>query len=252
VKRPRRRTAFLIVLNVAQVLLTLAVFAVHTEAARAAASPAWGWPLPGDSVVDRPFEPPATAWGAGHRGVDLRGALHGLVLSAGPGRVTYAGLLAGRGVVVVSHGDGLRTTYEPVEAVVKVGTAVDRGDVLGTLTTGHASCRPGTTCLHWGLLRGETYLDPLTLVTQGRLRLLPLDGRAAAPAGAASAPGFEASTVSRADPPLAAPKAVTRPGRRTLDVFVSTAANTTAVALLGYGLFVGARRLRRVVRRRGA
>jgi murein DD-endopeptidase MepM/ murein hydrolase activator NlpD len=241
----RRRTLVIVVLNVAQVLLALAVFAVHTEAARAASTPAWGWPLPGDSVVDRAFEPAVTEWGAGHRGVDLRGVLDEPVLSAGAGKVTYAGLLAGRGVVVVTHGDGLRTTYEPVHATVTVGTAVDRADVIGTLTTGHGSCRPRTVCLHWGLLRGETYLDPLALVTQGRLRLLPLGG-----AAGTSASVLGASTVSRVDPPLAAPRAVTQPGRRTLAVFVTTAANATAVALLGYGLFVGVRRLRRLVRRR--
>jgi murein DD-endopeptidase MepM/ murein hydrolase activator NlpD len=245
-KRPRRRTLVIVVLNIAQVVLALAVFAVHTEAARAASSPAWGWPLPGDAVVDRPFEPPASQWGAGHRGVDLRGSLDEPVLSAGSGRVTYAGMLAGRGVVVVTHGNGLRTTYEPVQATVSVGTAVDRADVLGTLTTGHGSCRPLTVCLHWGLLRGETYLDPLGLVTQGRLRLLPMDG----PAATTSTPALQASTVVRSEAPVAAPQAVTHPGRRTLVVFTNTAANLAGVTLLGWALFAGARRLHRVLRRR--
>ena len=175
-KSTRRRTAVVIVLNVVQVLLALAWFAVHTEAAQAAAHPAWGWPLPGESTVDRPFSPPATAWGAGHRGVDLRGELGESVLAAGDGVVSYAGLLAGRGVVTVRHASGLRTTYEPVTATVAMGTRVPQGGQIGVLATGHASCRPGTTCLHWGLLRGETYLDPLSLITQGRLRLLPVSG----------------------------------------------------------------------------
>ena len=43
---------------------------------------------------------------------------------------------------------------------------------LGTLVPGHAGC-PATACLHWGLLRGETYLDPLLLLRPPRLRLLP-------------------------------------------------------------------------------
>ena len=42
------------------------------------------------------------------------------------GTVTYAGLLAGRGVVVVDHG-ATRTTYEPVTAAVAVGAARRRG-----------------------------------------------------------------------------------------------------------------------------
>jgi hypothetical protein len=34
-------------------------------------------------------------------------------------------------------------------------------------------CFPAT-CLHWGLIVGETYVDPLTLVGGGPVRLLPL------------------------------------------------------------------------------
>jgi hypothetical protein len=29
-------------------------------------------------------------------------------------------------------------------------------------------------CLHWGLRRGETYLDPMTLLSPPRVRLLPM------------------------------------------------------------------------------
>ena len=241
--RLRRRTLALIVLNVAQVLLGAALFVVHTEAA-AATTPVWGWPLPGDSFVDRPFRPPATAWGAGHRGVDLRGEQDESVLAAGPGQVTYAGLLAGRGVVTVTHGNGLRTTYEPVSPVVGVGTRVEHGDVLGTLTSGHGSCRPGTTCLHWGLLRGETYLDPLALITQGRLQLLPVKDSAAPPA-------LQAATVSRIAPSLSpGPQAVTHPRKRAGVVFLNGAVNVATVVALAWIGFVGSRRLWRLVRRR--
>lgn len=131
------------------------------------------WPLPGTPVVERRFDPPSSDWGAGHRGVDLAADVGDEVLAAGPGTVTYAGVLAGRGVVAVTHGGGLRTTYEPVDANVSLGDLVDTGDVLGTVTTGHASCRTGT-CLHWGLRRGDDYLDPLVLVLRGPVRLLPV------------------------------------------------------------------------------
>jgi murein DD-endopeptidase MepM/ murein hydrolase activator NlpD len=90
------------------------------------------------------------------------------------GTVTVAGTLAGRGVVVVDHG-GIRTTYEPVTARVHVGDAVARGSVIGTLQLAASHCFPRA-CLHWGLLRGAVYLDPLTLVGAGPVRLLPLDG----------------------------------------------------------------------------
>jgi murein DD-endopeptidase MepM/ murein hydrolase activator NlpD len=115
--------------------------------------------------------------------------------------VSYAGLLAGRGVVVVVHGV-LRTTYEPVTASVRVGQAVAAGQVLGRLATGH--CPTG--CLHWGLLRGDVYLDPVQLVGPGPSRLLPVDSGAGAPS--IGVPAARRSLPSPAplpadDPPLA-------------------------------------------------
>lgn len=134
----------------------------------------WRWPLSGAPAVSRPFQPPVTAYGVGHRGVDLAATPGRPVLAAGAGRVSYAGLLAGRGVVVVVHG-ALRTTYEPVAASVRVGTQVAAGAVLGRLQAGHPGC-PAAACLHWGLLRGAAYLDPLSLLGRGPSVLLPLTG----------------------------------------------------------------------------
>ena len=76
-------------------------------------------------------------------------------------------------MVVVAHADGTRTTYEPVAASVRVGDDVAAGDPLGTLAWAGTHCPPDA-CLHWGWRRGETYLDPLTLVGGGPVRLLPL------------------------------------------------------------------------------
>jgi murein DD-endopeptidase MepM/ murein hydrolase activator NlpD len=132
-------------------------------------------------MVVHAFDPPVTTWGAGHRGVDLLATPGQGVLAALPGTVAYAGTLAGRGVLVVAHGS-TRTTYEPVAATVEVGTVVAAGDRLGTVQAGPSHCAPRT-CLHWGWIAGETYLDPLRLVGAGPVRLLPL--LAAAPVGAA-------------------------------------------------------------------
>jgi murein DD-endopeptidase MepM/ murein hydrolase activator NlpD len=136
-------------------------------------TPSWEWPLPPPVAVTRPFQPPATAFGPGHRGVDLGSVVGTPVRAAGAGVVTVAGQLAGRGVVVVLHG-ALRTTYEPVRAEVHVGQSVEAGERLGTLAPGHAGC-PRPACLHWGLRRGRDYLDPFSLVGRGRVRLLPLE-----------------------------------------------------------------------------
>lgn len=137
-----------------------------------AEDPVGVWPLqPAPEVITR-FDPPDTPYGAGHRGVDLAGRVRQVVRSALPGRVRFAGMIAGRGVVVVGHGD-TRTTYEPVSGTVTVGDRVAAGDPIGRLQQFGSHCLPRS-CLHWGWLRGETYLDPLRLVGDGPVRLLPL------------------------------------------------------------------------------
>jgi murein DD-endopeptidase MepM/ murein hydrolase activator NlpD len=144
----------------------------------------WRWPLAGNPVVARPFQPPAHPWSAGHRGVDLAAAPGATVLAAGDGVVSFAGYVAGVGVVAIRHPDGLRTTYEPVSPKVRIGLAVQAGEPIGRLLPGHGDCGPARWCLHWGLLRGTIYLDPLTLIHRGPVRLLPQTGAPVlAPAG---------------------------------------------------------------------
>jgi murein DD-endopeptidase MepM/ murein hydrolase activator NlpD len=138
------------------------------------AAPTASWPLDPRPEVVHGFDPPSSTWGAGHRGVDLLGFPGQRVHAAAAGTITFASTLAGRGVVVVNHG-ALRTTYEPVAASVRRGDVVSEGQVIGTLQLGMSHCFPRV-CLHWGLLRGLTYLDPLTLVGAGPIRLLPIDG----------------------------------------------------------------------------
>lgn len=135
----------------------------------------FGWPLPGVPTVTRSFAPPPQPWLPGHRGVDLAGTPGEPVLAAGSGQVAFAGNVAGLGVVSVDHPDGLRTTYEPVTPKVRRGQLVNRGEVLATLLPGHPGC-PTSACLHWGLRTGDTYLDPLSLLSLAPIRLLPLDG----------------------------------------------------------------------------
>ena len=244
-KRPSRRTALVVTLNVAQVLLAVAWLGVHTEAVQAAARPAWGWPLHGETTVERPFLPPSTAWDAGHRGVDLHAQTGDDVLAAGEGVVSYAGLLAGRGVVTVTHAGGLRTTYEPVTAGVRVGVLVTQGQRLGTVSTGHGSCRPGTSCLHWGLLRADTYLDPLSLITQGQLRLLPTGTTVSGGGGA-----VQATIGRRTEPAIGVSSpALAEPRRRMAAVLVDAAVNVTGAALALWLLFLLGRRALRLGRR---
>jgi murein DD-endopeptidase MepM/ murein hydrolase activator NlpD len=158
-------------------LLVLGAVAVPAPAAAEPAwsAPAWSAPLDGDLRVTRPFDPPPDPFGAGHRGVDLAGIPGGRVLAAGAGVVVFAGMVAGRPVVSIDHPGGLRTTYEPVAPSVAAGQPVARGSPIGRLSAGHSGC-PVAACLHWGLRRGEVYLDPLGLVRPVQVRLLPLGG----------------------------------------------------------------------------
>ncbi len=98
------------------------------------------WPLRPPPAVARGFDAPSPDWNPGHRGVDLPGTPGQPVYAAGPATVVFAGLLAGRPVVSLAHPGGLRTSYEPVRAAVRVGQRVTAGTVIGELVAGHAGC----------------------------------------------------------------------------------------------------------------
>lgn len=138
----------------------------------ATAASQWDWPIQ-NARLSVGFDRPPQNWLPGHRGVDLVGKSGDRVLAASNGVVTFAGTVAGKGVVVIKHGS-LRTTYEPVSALVLVGSSVRVGELIGRLAPGQSHCATQSTviCLHWGLLRGEKYLNPLALVKK-QVRLLP-------------------------------------------------------------------------------
>jgi hypothetical protein len=85
------------------------------------------------------------------------------VYAAGVGTVSFAGQVAGRGVVAIDHGNGLRTTYEPVQPSVRGGEPVRAGDAIGMVASTPRHCG-ASGCLHWGLRRADRYLDPLSLL----------------------------------------------------------------------------------------
>lgn len=145
--------------------ISAVVAAVATLLGLALSTPAqaaqrWLPPLNPVRVI-RVYDPPAHDWLPGHRGIDLAGEPGQEVRAAGAGKVSFAAVLAGRPVVVVLHG-ALRTTYEPVKAVVRAGELVKTGEVIGHLATGSGHCGAAR-CLHFGLRRGDLYLNPLLL-----------------------------------------------------------------------------------------
>ncbi|MFM9373125.1 murein hydrolase activator EnvC family protein [Streptomyces sp. Da 82-17] len=151
---------------------------------------AWAWPVRGTGGAGPPvlrgWDPPASPYGPGHRGVDLAAPPGTEVRAPAPGRIAYAGRVANRGVLTIDHADTgdppLRTTYEPVRALVEKGDEVAAGEVVARVErprTGDSVPHCPQSCLHWGLRRGTAYLDPLALLPprlldRGPSRLLPL------------------------------------------------------------------------------
>ncbi|MFE5829498.1 murein hydrolase activator EnvC family protein [Streptomyces sp. NPDC056488] len=135
------------------------------------------WPVggPPPPEIVRGWQPPPGPYAAGHRGVDLAAPPDTPVLAPMAGTVTFAGPVGGRGVLTLTlPGTGsppLRTTFSPVTPLVPAGTTVAAGTPIARVASG-THCPE--TCLHWGLLSGDRYLNPLLLTKRGPSRLLPL------------------------------------------------------------------------------
>jgi murein DD-endopeptidase MepM/ murein hydrolase activator NlpD len=132
-----------------------------------APGPAYGtyaWPVRGPML--RPYDPPETPYGSGHRGIDI-GAVQGTPLvAAQDGVVAFAGPIGGDLFVSIDHPDGVRTTYSWLgEVSVRRGDSVRRGEHIGRTGPGHpGSGRPH---LHLGARIGTMYIDPMLLLERG-------------------------------------------------------------------------------------
>ncbi|MBD1543458.1 M23 family metallopeptidase [Arthrobacter sp. IA7] len=147
---------------------------VSPARATAPAPAGWSWPLAPRPAVLRPFDPPDKPWLSGHRGVDLGSASDGGPVTAPEsGTVSFVGVVVDRPVLTIDHGNGLRSSFEPVRSTLKKGASVAKGAVVGTLLAGHCGSSP---CVHWGVRRGEEYLNPLSFILDLRPSvLLPLN-----------------------------------------------------------------------------
>ncbi|MHC6591183.1 M23 family metallopeptidase [Arthrobacter sp. C152] len=146
-----------------------------TAARGEGAAPSWRWPLAPRPPVLRGFDPPPKPWLSGHRGVDLGAAGEGTQVTApAAGTVSFVGVVVDRPVITIDHGNGLRSSFEPVAGTLAVGSPVAAGQVVGTVLAGHC---PGTACVHWGVRDGDLYVNPLQFVMDLRPSvLLPLQG----------------------------------------------------------------------------
>lgn len=144
--------------------------------------------------VIRPFEKLAQRWSAGHRGVDLAVPENDQrVYAPAPGKVVFSGTVVNRKVLVIAHPDGRRSTFEPMDEALPVGTTVAAGEVIGTVAgaAGGNSERPyrrcSTPCLYWGVRQGGArgdgsgktaeYINPMGLLgSKEPSILLPVPG----------------------------------------------------------------------------
>lgn len=146
--------------------------------------------------VIHPFEKPAQRWSAGHRGVDLavpENDRH--VYAPAPGKVVFSGTVVNRKVLVIAHPDGRRSTFEPMDETLPVGTTVAAGEAIGTVaapdSVGGTGERPyrrcSTACLYWGVRQGGArgdgsgktaeYINPMSLLgSKEPSILLPVPG----------------------------------------------------------------------------
>lgn len=138
-------------------------------------APPYRLPLTTGTVLRRYAAGPA-AWSPGHRGVDLAAEVGDVVIAPAEGVVAFVGTVVDRDVLTINHPDGLRTSLEPVLTAVDIGQAVDAGQPVGAVQDATSHCDPAT-CLHWGVRRNRTYLDPLSLLAHaGPVVLLPVPG----------------------------------------------------------------------------
>lgn len=144
--------------------------------------------------VIHPFEKPTQRWSAGHRGVDLAVPENDRrVYAPAPGKVVFSGTVVNRKVLVLAHPDGRRSTFEPMDEALPVGTTVAAGEVIGTaaITADGNSERPyrrcTTACLYWGVRQGGArgdgsgktaeYINPMGLLgSKEPSILLPVPG----------------------------------------------------------------------------
>ncbi|MGP9723284.1 M23 family metallopeptidase [Corynebacterium sp. AOP40-9SA-29] len=135
-------------------------------------------PVPG--AVLQGADIPEQNWLPGHRGVDLTATPGDAVSASAAGTVHFAGVVAGTPLVSVEHGNGLRTTYEPVIAAVSTGDTLHAGQHIGVLAD--ASTLPATARRGEGLSWGARveppdggsavrYIDPMSLLGVVRVRL---------------------------------------------------------------------------------
>jgi len=127
--------------------------------------------------VVRAFDPPASPYGSGHRGIDIAAPFGTVVVAPAAGTVSFAGPVGGYLFLTIDHGGGLASTYSWVYGLlVRKGDAITAGQDIALSGGGH----PGDTIasLHVGVRLNGVYVDPMLYLRSPDLtsfiRLAPL------------------------------------------------------------------------------
>lgn len=126
------------------------------DAGTVVASGQFVWPTNG--IITQRF-----AWY--HPGVDIANPAAPSVLAADSGKVVVSGWVDNSGYgnrIEIDHGNGTRTRYAHLsQSYVTVGQSVRRGDAIGRMgSTGRST----GTHLHFEIIRGGIYLNPLNIL----------------------------------------------------------------------------------------
>ena len=110
---------------------------------------------------------PFTKRRAFHAGLDMPAPNGTIVLSAGEGKVTFAGPKSGYGTMVeISHGNGLVTRYAHLSAtLVKPGQIVHTGTPIAKVGSTGRSTGPH---LHFEVRQDDQTVDPKTFLNVGK------------------------------------------------------------------------------------
>ena len=155
----------------------IAIFVTGQGIAVGHLAPAGGWPWPVTGPVIRAFDPPASPYAAGHRGIDIGAPAGSTVSAPSPGVVYFAGLIGSDIFLGIDHGGGLRTTYSWLNGLpVAKGQTVTTGQPIAYSGWGHPSDPQPS--LHFAVKLNGQYVDPLSyllpLQITDLIRLAPL------------------------------------------------------------------------------
>jgi murein DD-endopeptidase MepM/ murein hydrolase activator NlpD len=109
--------------------------------------------------ITRHFEAPPGPYAAGHRGIDFAAPRGSPVRAAADGVVRFAGRVGANLFLSIEHDGGFITTYSFLDGVlVRKGERVHQDQPVARSGLGHPE--ESFPHLHFGLRRGDEYLDP--------------------------------------------------------------------------------------------